>query len=52
MTTTLTALLHRQESCARVEALLCRGQEPVLKARSLEGVALMVRTLKAYGSMY
>ena len=29
-----------------------RAQEPVLRNRSLEGIDLMVRTLKTYGAMY
>ncbi len=41
-----------QESCARVEELLSRGQEAAMKLHKLDSIDLMVRTLKTYCSAY
>lgn len=41
-----------QETCVRVEALAGRSQEAVMRAHTLEGIDLLVRTLKSYCSLY
>ncbi len=49
----LTYFMSRlQETCVRVEELMGRCEEPAMKLRKVDGIDLMVRTLKSYCSMY
>lgn len=41
-----------QETCMRVEELAGRCAEPAMRLRPLDGVSLLVRTLKSYCAMY